>query len=145
MADVTVNYAFGTANLVTIEILVEEGTSGEPKLTAALPCLPRGTYRLNWVLVPGLGISNPQFNEVNGIEIVASSQPPNVTVSNSHRGTDPRFWEADVDNQVQGANAFQYFAHGTVGNNGNGLLLFARDQFDHDPAVAVTPDPPPGG
>jgi hypothetical protein len=150
MSDVTVHYAFGAQNQATVEILVELEESGEAKLVAALPCLPRGAYRVTWVLVPGPGVSNPIFDDVNGIEFVDATKPPHVEISNSHRKAgEPSVWEADIENQVVGANAMHYFAHGKVDNtaNGNGgsIVFFTREHFDHDPTVAVTPDPPPGG
>ena len=149
MADVTVEYVFTAAQkLANVEILVEKDAAGEAKHIAALPCLPLGTYRMNWVLVPGPGVTDPQFNETDGIQF--ATVPPQVSISNSHRKADnPGVWEADISNQVNGANAAHYFAHGTIGGstNGsaNGALAFAREHFDHDPTVAVTPDPPPGG
>src|SRR6185295_891745 len=149
---VHVQYTFGTPNLVTVEILVEPNFSVdlEPKfkLTPALPALPKGTYHMTWVLVPGEGVTNPEFDEENGIEIDESTKPPLVGITDSHRGSDPRFWEAEIDNQVQGANAFHYDAHGTADlatNGSSARLAFLQQGFNLDPTVAVTPDPPPGG
>lgn len=152
MADVTVEYVFGAQKLANVEILVEQDPGGQAKLIAALPCLPLGTYRVNWVLVPGPGVTDPRFDETDGIQFV--TVPPQVSITNSHRKPDnPGVWEADISNQVVGANTAHYFANGTINGsvNGsanrsvNGALAFTREHFDHDPTVAVTPDPPPGG
>lgn len=149
MAEVNVKYAFGVINLVEVEILVAKNReSAEPRamLTPALPSLPHGVYQVAWKLVAGEGASGPEFKEEEGIYIKES--PPKVLVTGSQRRKDdPRFWDASIETHVTGANGVSYGIRGSVELEMDGSRIvvdFTRTDFDVDPTIAVTPDPPPG-
>jgi hypothetical protein len=135
-SSVSVTYTFNP-NTAAVTILVERNGAGQTQFVPAFPALSSGDWIVTWNLQAGTGVSNPKFAQNDGIKIL--QMPPLLSVSDSHRVSDTQ-WQASFTNQVQSANLATYDIAGTADEGPFGEVVFI-----HDPAIAVTPDPPPGG
>ena len=134
MSEVVVSVIYGydtTPITAEVTVLVENNGSGL-RVFPALPALSLGDWKVTWKLRPGPGVTNLKFDE--NIGIAFGEVPPLLSLNDSHFVSDTQ-WEASFTNRVESANLASYTIHGTSDEG----------PFNHDPAIAVVPDPPPGG
>lgn len=140
--EVTVTYRFGkepppppqpqATSEVEIEIYIER-VEGGWKFVPAYASLPHGIHRVYWIP------RGPDFPEFDALWI--TQKPPKVNELESPNKLTPTKWTAVYENPgVEGINAIKYEFSG----RDNQGARFGQDNFQHDPTIAVTNDPPPG-
>ena len=139
--EVKVTYRFGkkpppppepqVTSEVDIEIYIEK-IEGGWRFAPACASLPLGVHRVYWIPI---GPDSPVIDH-----LWITQQPPRVHELEPPKKITPAKWTAVYENPgVEGVNSIAYtFA----GKNKKGE--FGPPNFQHDPTIAVTNDPPPG-
>ena len=134
MAEVNVTYDF-VNRTIAVDVLVP----AEGSIVAALPVIPHGDgWVVTWNL-KGEGEDAPRFDAgiLLGAKPSGLTTPSLLSPHNSIGGTS---WTIMFDNQCTSDGQVQYFISGTRGDADH--EAFKREDFLHDPTIAVVTDPP---
>jgi hypothetical protein len=143
MAEVNVIYDFENKT-IAVDVLVEEDINGRLKVTAALPVLQPGSWEVTWILQAGTNVSDPTFDQADGIEITES--PSNLTPGPLVPGPTGSTQTISFMNTCDSANLARYDIRGSALVTGE-RKSFRKDletvvKFIHDPTISVVTDPP---
>jgi hypothetical protein len=124
---------------VTLKVVVflPEGAT-DIVIEAAPAAIPHGDWTFVWDLEVSTSGLIAEFDDPG---IILGSLPPLVRVLKEPSGTAEE-WTALLRNEVQSANAFNYDI-AVAWHLLNEEVI--RRVTVHDPTIALTPDPPPGG
>jgi hypothetical protein len=125
--------------IVTLKVVVFLPEGGTDIVIEAAPAaIPHGEWTFVWVLDVSTSGLSAGFADPG---IILGSLPPLVRILKAPSGTAEE-WNAQLSNDVQSANAFNY----DIAVEWHLLdEEFLRKVTVHDPTIAVTNDPPPGG
>jgi hypothetical protein len=141
MAEVKVVYDFDLKT-ITVDILVKENKD----IVAALPVIPHDgvEWTVTWNLIPG-GSNHPIFH-ADGVEIIAGTRPPDLTVDHPPNEPGGPSWTLKFTNDCDSPNEVRYNLAGNVGDADEQEFNFLKKlgSFLHDPTIAVITDPPTG-
>jgi hypothetical protein len=129
----TVAYNTGNLTVTATVIATPSATPGEFNVAAPPISIPQGIWTVFWNLV-----SEDSPAELSSLALLSNPLPSgNVMISDSMMVSATQ-WQASIDNRVTSFNGFGYT-----------IFVVPAGASDpktrHDPTIAVTPDPPPGG
>ena len=131
---VSVIYTFDP-NTAEVTLLLEKHGLNPIEIIPAFPALSLGEWAVTFNLQAGTGVSNPVFDETNGI--VLGTLPSGLTPSNPQRLNDTQ-WQVTLTNAVSALAEVDYDINGTATEGS-----FFKARVVRDPAIILTPDPPP--